>query len=128
MIKKIETKEAPSAIGPYSQAVKAGDFIFISGQIPLKPESGEIITGGIKEQTNQVLLNLRAIVQSQNLTLANVVKTTIFLKNMGDFAVVNDVYSTYFSEHKPARATVEVSELPKNALVEIEAVVYCKSA
>ena len=124
MIKKIETKEAPPAIGPYSQAVQAGDFIFISGQIPLVPETGEIIKGDINEQTKQVLQNLEAIAKAAGTELKNTVKTTIFLRSMNDFAIVNEIYSRFFTDHKPARTTVEASALPKNVLVEIDAIIY----
>ncbi|MDH5721233.1 MAG: RidA family protein [Spirochaetia bacterium] len=124
MIDIIATKDAPSAIGPYSQAVKAGGFIFISGQIPIVPETGEIIEGGIIEQTEQVMLNIDTIIKAAGATLKNTVKTTIYIQNMNDFAQVNEIYSRFFSKHKPARATIEVSALPKNALVEIEAVLY----
>jgi len=124
----IVTDKAPQAIGPYSQGVRIGDFLFISGQIPLEPESGQIVGESIQVQTEQVLKNLRSILESENLSFENVVKTTIYLKNLGDFSIINDIYKEFVSEPFPARATVEVSALPKNALVEIEAIAcYPKS-
>ncbi len=120
--KLIRTKDAPEAIGPYSQAVAVGDFVFLSGQIPLDPATGEFVPGGVAEQTEQVILNLKAVLHSNNMSLSSIVKTTVFLADMGEFAVMNEVYEKYFSAILPARATVEVSGLPKGALVEIEAV------
>ena len=117
----IETKNAPSAIGPYSQAIVAGGFIFTSGQIPLVPETGLIIEGGIKEQTIQVIKNIEAILLSANSSIQRVVKTTCYLKNIDDFAEFNAVYSKYFTS-KPARSCVEVAAIPKNALVEVEVI------
>ena len=124
-ITKIETDQAPAAIGPYSQAVRAGEFLYCSGQIPLLPESGEMVAGGIAEQTRQVLNNLGQVLAAADLDFGYVVKTTIYLADMNDFAVVNEIYAGYFGEVAPARATVQVAGLPKGALVEIEAVAYC---
>ncbi len=124
MLKEIiSTDKAPAAIGPYSQAVKAGNFMFISGQIPIDPSTGNVIDGDIKAQTKQCLKNLEAICQSAGLTLDNVVKTTIFITDMSKFPEVNEVYGSFFKENPPARACVEVSALPKDVQVEIEAVV-----
>lgn len=120
----ISTEGAPSAIGPYSQAVvaKPGTMLFVSGQIPFDPKTMKLIGEGIKEQTTQVLENVKAVVEAANCTLSHVVKTTIFLTNMEDFAEVNKIYEQYFGAFKPARATVEVSRLPKNVKVEIDAI------
>jgi 2-iminobutanoate/2-iminopropanoate deaminase len=117
----IQTDKAPQAIGPYSQAVKLGDLLFASGQIPLTPE-GQLVDGDIKEQTHQVLKNITALLQEVDATLENVVKTTLFIKNMDDFATINEVYSQYFPTHKPARSTVEVARLPKDVGIEIEVI------
>lgn len=119
----IKTDKAPAAIGPYSQAVHAGGFIFISGQLPLDPATGEMVSGGIKEQTDRALQNIRGIVADTDTTFHDVVKTTVYLADMDDFAAMNEVYDQYFDSEAPARATVEVARLPKNALVEIEAIV-----
>ena len=121
----ISTDKAPSAIGPYSQAVKIGSFLFCSGQIPINPKTKEIAQGGIEEQTKMALENLKAVIEAGGSTLSNVVKTTVFMKNMNDFAKMNEVYSHYFKENPPARAAIEVARLPKDVLVEIEAIVYC---
>ena len=118
-MKVIKTLEAPAAIGPYSQAIKANGFLFVSGQIPLTP-NGELAGNDIKAQTKQVLKNLKAILKEADLSLKDTVKTTIFLKNMDDFSVVNEIYAQAFKEHKPARSTIEISKLPKDVLVEIE--------
>lgn len=120
-MKIIETKDAPAAIGPYSQAIRAGKFVYTSGQIPIDPETGSIDAEGIEEQTEQVIKNLAAVLEAADSSLERVIKTTCFIKNMGDFAVFNGVYEKYFTG-KPARSCVEVSALPKGALVEIEAV------
>lgn len=118
----IETSNAPAPIGPYSQAIRAGGFLFVSGQIPADPETGAIIEGGILEQTHQVMKNLSAILEAAGSGLARVVKTTIYLTNLEDFAKLNQVYGQYLGEAKPARATVQVARLPKGVSVEIEAV------
>ena len=122
MKKIISTSEAPAAIGPYSQAVRAGSMIFCAGQIPLDPETGKIVSQDVAEQTRRVLENVAAILRSEQLTLAHVVKTTVFLADFGDFQKMNEVYATYFSNQPPARSTVGVSTLPKNARVEIEVI------
>jgi 2-iminobutanoate/2-iminopropanoate deaminase len=124
-MEKIHTSKAPEAIGPYSQAIKVGNMIFTSGQIALLP-SGEFLDGDIKAQTKQVCENLKAVLEAAGAKIENVVKTTIFLADMNDFAAVNEVYGEYFS-HKPARSTVAVKELPKGAKVEIECVAVINS-
>jgi 2-iminobutanoate/2-iminopropanoate deaminase len=121
--KAIQTSAAPAAIGPYSQAVHAGGLLFVSGQIPLDPVTGQLVGASVEEQTTRVLKNLRAIVEAAGASMADVVKTTIFLKSMDDFAKVNEIYATFFEAPFPARATVEVSRLPRDVRVEIEAVV-----
>jgi 2-iminobutanoate/2-iminopropanoate deaminase len=122
MKKIISTAEAPAAIGPYSQAVRFGSIIFCAGQVPLDPKTGQIVSEDIAEQTRRVLDNVTAILKSEELTLAHVVKTTVFLVDFGDFQKMNEVYATYFTDQPPARSTVGVSTLPKNARVEIEAI------
>lgn len=121
-MKALHTEKAPAAIGPYSQAIEVNGFVFASGQIPLNPETGEIVEGGIKEQTHQALTNASHIMQEAGLTLANVVKTTVFLSDMADFAAMNEVYATFFSQPFPARSAVAVRTLPKNVLVEVECI------
>jgi len=116
----ISTSDAPQAIGPYSQAVKAGGFLFVSGQIPIDPVTGVVLQSDIREQVKRVMENARAIIFAAGGTMADVVKTTIYLKSMADFGAVNEVYGSYFSGDKPARATVEVSRLPKDANIEID--------
>ena len=118
----IATERAPKAIGPYSQAVKTERMIFVSGQIPIDPKTGEFVSAEIKEQTEQVLKNLSAILTAAGSSLENVVKTTVFLADMNDFAAMNEVYGKYFSNHKPARATVQAARLPRDARVEIECI------
>jgi 2-iminobutanoate/2-iminopropanoate deaminase len=118
----VSTDQAPGAIGPYSQAIIAGDLVFCSGQLPLDPTSGQLLTGSIEEQTRRVLDNLRAVLESAGTSLKHVVKTTIFLADMNDFAHVNAVYGEYFDQEPPARSTVQVARLPKDARVEIEAI------
>jgi len=118
----IETKNAPAAIGPYSQAVEAGNTLYISGQIPLDPVTMALISEDVKVQTDQCLKNLKAIIDEAGYTLDHVVKCGIFLADMNDFAVVNEVYGKYFATHKPARACVEVARLPRDVKVEIEAI------
>jgi len=126
MMKIVQTDNAPQAIGPYSQAMKVGDFIFTSGQIALTP-SGEMVQDNIELQTEQVMKNLQAVLEASGSSLQNVVKTTIFLADMDDFATVNAIYEKWFDGHKPARSTVAVKTLPKNALVEIECIALNKS-
>jgi 2-iminobutanoate/2-iminopropanoate deaminase len=119
----IGTDKAPAAIGPYAQANRVGDFLYTSGQIPLDPRTGEIVSGGIEEQTERALENLKAVVEAGGGTMTGVVKTTVFLKDMGDFTAMNAVYARYFAgEALPSRSAVAVAALPKGALVEIEAV------
>lgn len=118
--KVIHTDKAPQAIGPYSQAIQARNFLFLSGQIPLDPRTGELVKGDIRQQTKQVLENIKGVLESQGLGMENVVKTTIFLKDIGNFNQVNEIYGTYFPSSPPARSTVEVSKLPRNAGIEIE--------
>ncbi len=118
----IETDKAPLPIGPYSQAVKAQGFVFVSGQIPVRPETGDVVEGGIEAQTHQVLKNLSAVLQKAGSGLGQVVKTTVFLSNLDHFSAFNGIYEEYFREAKPARATVEVARLPRGVLVEVEAV------
>jgi 2-iminobutanoate/2-iminopropanoate deaminase len=122
MKKVISTTKAPAAIGPYSQAIQVGNLIYTSGQIPIDPATGQLVEGGIKEQTRQSLSNIQAILQEAGLTMASVVKTTVFMANMADFADMNSVYAEFFTEPYPARSAVAVKTLPKNALVEIEVV------
>jgi reactive intermediate/imine deaminase len=119
----ISTNKAPQAIGPYSQAVKTGDLIFISGQIPLNPETGDLVSGSIEDEADQVLKNIQSICRAAGYQLEDIVKITIFLTDLGNFATVNEVMTKYFSEPYPARATIEVSGLPLGVNVEIEAVV-----
>ena len=118
----VQTESAPKAIGPYSQAIVANGFVFCSGQIPLDPATGNIVEGDVTAQTQQVLKNLSAVLQAAGADLKRVVKTTVFLQSMGDFAAMNAVYATYFTENPPGRSTVEVAKLPRGALVEIEAI------
>ena len=123
----VSTKNAPAAIGPYSQAVRIGNVLYSSGQVALDPASGVVVPGGIAEQTTRVIENLKAVLTAAGASLAQVVKTTVFLKSMGDFAAMNDVYGKYFAGDgavAPARSTVEVARLPKDALVEIEVIAH----
>ncbi len=122
MKKVINTKAAPAAIGPYSQAIRVGNLVYTSGQIPIDPATGSFVEGGVKEQTRQSLLNVKAILAEAGLTMGDVVKTTVFLADMNDFADMNSVYAEFFSEPYPARSAVAVKTLPKGALVEIEVV------
>jgi 2-iminobutanoate/2-iminopropanoate deaminase len=118
----IKTENAPAAIGPYSQAVRAGGFIFASGQVPIDPKTGVFVEGGIVEQTRQVLNNLKSLLEAAGASLDAVVKTTVFLADMDDFSAMNEVYGQYFSENPPARATVQAARLPRDARVEIEVI------
>ena len=120
--KVVSTKMAPAAIGPYSQAIQVGNLVFTSGQIPIDPSTGAFVEGGIKEQTRQSLANVKAILEEVGLSMSNVVKTTVFMADMNDFADMNSIYAEFFSEPYPARSAVAVKTLPKGALVEIEAV------
>lgn len=118
----IATKDAPQAIGPYSQAIRASGFIFVSGQVAIDPATQQISEGDVTHQTERVLKNLSAILTAAGSRMANVVKTTVFLKNMGDFAAMNEAYGRYFASAPPARSTVEVARLPKDVLVEIDVI------
>ena len=122
MKKVISTTKAPSAIGPYSQAIQVGNLVFTSGQIPIDPATGVFVEGGVKEQTRQSLLNVKAILEEAGLTMGDVMKTTVFMADMNDFVDMNAVYAEFFSEPYPARSAVAVKTLPKGALVEIEVV------
>lgn len=122
--KVISTANAPQAIGPYSQGIKVGNMVYTSGQIPLKPENGELVTESIEAQVRQVLENLKAVLEAAGTKLENVIKTTVFIKDMGEFAIINRVYGEYFTAPYPARSCVEVAKLPRDVKVEIEAVAY----
>lgn len=124
-MKQIQTNHAPAAIGPYSQGIVVNNMFFSSGQIPLTP-AGELVGGGIKEQTVQVFKNLQAVLTEAGASLDTVVKATVFIKNMDDFAELNEIYEEFFAGHKPARSTVEVARLPKDVLVEIEVIALVK--
>ena len=128
MKKIISTNEAPAAIGPYSQAVRSGRFLFCSGQIPLDPKSGQILSGDIATQTRRVLDNIASILRAEGMTFDSIVKTTIFLTNLDDFQTVNETYGSYFKQDPPARSTVQVSGLPKGANVEIEVIAAAPEA
>ena len=121
-MKVISTNKAPAAIGPYSQAIQVGNLLYTSGQIPINPATGVLVEGGIKEQTRQSLNNVKAILEEAGLTMGNVVKTTVFMADMNDFAQMNAVYAEFFSEPYPARSAVAVKSLPKGAMVEIEVI------
>ncbi|MCH7932966.1 MAG: RidA family protein [Gemmatimonadetes bacterium] len=123
-IKFINTSQAPGAIGPYSQAVIAGEWVFASGQIPIDPATGEVIDGGIADQTDRVLKNLSAVLHEAGLSLDQVVKTTVYLADMGSFGEMNEVYAKHFGDHRPARATVQAAALPKNVGVEIDVIAW----
>ena len=118
----ISTENAPGAIGPYSQAVKVGGFVFCSGQIPIDPETGDFVSENVAEQTEQVLKNLSKVLEAAGTDLNSVVKTTVFLADMNDFTAMNEIYARYFSENKPARATVQAARLPRDARVEIDCI------
>jgi len=121
-MKVINTNKAPKAIGPYSQAIEANGLVITSGQLPIDPATGEFAPGGIKEQTRQSLTNAKAILEEAGISLANVMKTTVFLSDMNDFAAMNEVYAEFFNEPFPARSAIAVKTLPKNALVEVECI------
>ena len=123
----IQTELAPAAIGPYSQAIRIGDFLYTSGQIALDPKSGKFLSGEIKEETEQTLKNISAILQADGLELENVIKTTVYLSDLNDFVKMNQIYEKYFSKNKPARACVQVAALPKGAKIEIDAIASCSS-
>jgi 2-iminobutanoate/2-iminopropanoate deaminase len=120
----INTKDAPGAIGPYSQAIKAGDYLFVSGQIPLDPATGQLISGGIVEQTRRVLDNLAGILKAAGVSFERVVKTTVYLQDMAEFTAMNEVYATYFPQPAPARATIQAAGLPRNVKVEIDLIAF----
>ena len=120
----VSTENAPGAIGPYSQAVKTGNLVFCSGQIPIDPKTGEFVSDNVAEQTRQVLKNLSAVLEAAGTNLNNVVKTTVFLADMNDFSAMNSIYAEFFSENKPARATVQAARLPKDARVEIDCIAF----
>jgi len=124
MFGPVTTPDAPGAIGPYSQAIRAGDFLFLSGQIPLDAATGQLVAGGIAEQTHQVLKNLGAVLKAAGSSYARVVKTTVYLADMGEFSAMNEIYGTYFSSPAPARATVQAARLPRDVRVEIDAIAY----
>lgn len=121
-MKQISTQNAPAAIGPYSQAIEVNGFVYASGQLPIDPATGAFPEGGVKEQTRQSLLNVKAILEEAGLALSNVVKTTVYLADMDDFAAMNEVYSQFFAQPYPARSAIAVKALPKGALVEVEVV------
>lgn len=125
MLETITTEKAPQAIGPYSQAVKANGFVYVSGQIPIDPASGQLLNGSLTEQTRQVMTNIASILESAGASLDTVLKTTIYLKDMNDFDEVNKVYGEFFPNHKPARATVQVARLPKDVSIEVDAIATC---
>ena len=122
MKQAISTANAPAALGPYSQAIQAGNLLFLSGQVPIDPATGSVVEGGIREQARQSLTNLKAILNEAGTNMGAVVKTTVFLKNMDDFAAMNEVYAQFFQQPYPARSAVQVAKLPKDVLVEIEAI------
>lgn len=121
-MKQISTQNAPAAIGPYSQAIEVNGFVYASGQLPIGPATGAFPEGGVKDQTRQSILNVKAILEEAGLALSNVVKTTVYLADMGDFAAMNEVYSQFFAQPFPARSAIAVKALPKGALVEVEVV------
>jgi 2-iminobutanoate/2-iminopropanoate deaminase len=123
----VSTPEAPGAIGPYSQAIRAGDYLFISGQIPLDPATGALVPGGIADQTHRVLQNLGAILRAAGSTFDQVVKTTVYVADLSEFAAMNEVYATYFPAPAPARATIQAARLPRDVKVEIDLIAYLKS-
>ena len=126
MKKIVKTEKAPAPVGPYNQAIISGNFVFTAGQIPIDPETGNLEPNDIKIQTKRVIENLRAVLQASGSDLSEVVKTTVFLKDMNDFALMNEVYAQYFSDNSPARSAVEVARLPKDVLVEMECIAILK--
>ncbi|MBN1755523.1 RidA family protein [bacterium] len=123
-MKIVYTPNAPEPVGPYSQAIRAGSLLFLSGQIPINPMNGEIVEGDIAAQTEMVIKNLASVLKAAGATLADIAKTTVYMTNLGQFSQMNEVYNRYFKDHPPARATIEVSSLPKGVQVEIEAIAY----
>jgi len=126
MLQEVATDKAPKAIGPYSQAIVFGDWVFTAGQIPINPETGEVVASPIERQTEQVMKNLKAVLEAAGSDLTRVVKTTVYLNSMDDFQVFNKTYASFFQEPYPARSTVEVANLPKGVLLEVEAIAYRK--
>ena len=124
MKKVVKTDKAPAAIGPYSQAIECNGMIFTSGVIPIIPATGELVSGGVEEQTKQTLANVTALLEAAGTDIANVIKTTVFIKNMDDFGKINEIYATYFSDPFPARSCVEAARLPKDVLIEVEAIAW----
>ncbi len=122
----ISSENAPAALGPYSQAIRVGNLVFASGQTPIDPKSGDLVGWTIQQQAHQVFSNIKAVLDGAGLTLEDVVKTTVFLTHMGDFAEMNEIYAEHFGSNRPARSTVEVSRLPKDALIEIECIALAK--
>lgn len=125
-MKSISTANAPAAVGPYSQAIQAGDFLYLSGQIPLVPETGLLVSEHINDQTEQVMKNLRSVCEAAGGGLGKIVKCTVFLTDLAQFQTVNEIYARHFGDHKPARSTIQVAALPRGAAVEIEAIMYLK--
>ncbi len=125
-IKIIATEKAPAAVGPYSQGIKAGDFVYTSGQLPIDPATGQLVQDDIQAATRLALNNVKAVLEEGGASLETVVKVTVFVKDMNNFGAINEVYAEYFTEHKPARSLVEVSRLPKDGVIEIEAVAIAK--
>ncbi len=123
----IATSQAPAAVGPYSQAVRAGDFMFLSAQLPLDPTTGTLVRSGVRAQTRRTIENIRAVMEGAGASLAHIVRTTLFVKNLDDFSQINDVYAEFFPGDKPARSTVEVAKLPKDAALAMDAVAYLGS-
>jgi 2-iminobutanoate/2-iminopropanoate deaminase len=123
----VTTNQAPSAIGPYSQAIKVGDFVFTSGLLPIDPTTEEIISGGVREQVKRVLDNLKAVLVAAGADITDVTKTTLYIRNMADFGIINEIYGEYFTSKPPARSCVEVARLPKDVLVEVEAIAFVNS-
>jgi 2-iminobutanoate/2-iminopropanoate deaminase len=123
-MKTIHTDDAPKAVGPYSQAIKAGDYLFLSGQVGINPVTGKLVEGGIEAQAKQVFENIRHVLKAKGLKLNDVAKSTVFLKNFDDFATMNGLYEAAFGEHRPARSTVEVARLPLDALIEVECIAH----
>jgi 2-iminobutanoate/2-iminopropanoate deaminase len=123
-MKTIHTDDAPKAVGPYSQAIKAGDYLFLSGQVGINPATGKLVEGGIEAQAKQVFENIRHVLKAKGLKLNDVAKSTVFLKNFDDFATMNGLYEAAFGEHRPARSTVEVARLPLDALIEVECIAH----
>jgi 2-iminobutanoate/2-iminopropanoate deaminase len=127
-LNRIQTERAPAAIGPYSQAIAHGGLVYTAGQIPLDPGTGELVQGDIARQTERVMQNLQAVLEAAGASLQTVVKTTVFLRDMGEFAAMNEVYGRYFGEHRPARSTVQVARLPRDCAVEVEAIAVIGAA